>query len=362
MMDEPWESWTRRELVRYAVGMEGLKGSTVSRHLNTIDELHRDFGMPLHGDPDEMFEALERYATHYRLELGDDAENRIRHKKDALKLLFRFFGVEHKYRWPKTKKIRGKIILPPDSVVYGHIHENLSPSDNPLWGLMENYMCHLGYVVGPRPGEFLEMRIDGVDFESGTLTWYEPKEKRWRTVHLPDFALSSPVDKSLFNWVEHQRPKIVTKNSTDHLWLNPDTGEPLHKHNFLTRWRNDGKRLWDSWKPYHMRHYAFTRFLAEGYRKYGVFPVYELKEFSNHDRIQTLINYYIHLAKEMVAESQRSIRVGRIKKKGVTEKMSDKLQDKAVSCPLGPAFGFRDKKIDSGVFFPFVICQLWGWS
>ena len=228
-----------------------------------------------------------------------------------------------------------------------------------MWSLMENYILHLAYVEGPRPAEIIEMKVDGVDFESSTHTFYEVKENRWRTVHLPDFAITSPVDKSLYNWIEHQRPKIITKKSTDHLWLNPDTGEPLNKINFLARLRRDGKKLWDSWHPYLCRHYAFTRFLAEGYRKYGVFPIYELQQFSNHDELQTLIKYYIHLAKDMVAESQKRIEISRIKKK-VVNIMSNILQGIQDSCLRGPILGSRRNLTDSGVFSGVVIHPSWG--
>lgn len=303
--------WTWNELERYAISVRGIKNSTWKKHLNYLIYLRDNFGVNIHVAPSVTYEQFLDYVRKIRGEYGDEGENRIKHAKDAVKLLFGFYGIANQYEWPTTKEIENVIMLPPEWVVYQHIHGKMHK--DPFMSLQLNYICHLGYVLGSRPGAIPGMKIRGVDLERLSFTYYEPKVRSFRKTHLPEFAMTSRVDKSLKNWIEIHRPKVATRESGDYLWLSPD-GAPLDTVNFLAMFRRRGKEVWEGWYPYLMRHYAFTRYLVEGYRKFGVFPIYELKLFTDHKKMRNVFKY-VHLAEELTEHSQQRMEVGRFTKR-----------------------------------------------
>jgi len=280
-------------------------------------------------------------------------------------LLFSFFGVASRYEWPRTREIKPQIVLPREDVVYAHIHgQNLHPDR--YYNLLINYISNLAYVLGPRPRAIAGMKVSGVIYDTNTFIYYEPKVMRYRRVVLPDFVIKSPVDKSLKNWIEHHRAKVANRHSGDYLWLKKDgrPWDPEKLRLFLTK---HCKKVDSSWHPYLYRHYAATRFLVEGYKKFGVMPIYELKTFMDHDKIENTFRY-VHLASEIIGEMQRNV-VGRIHKRNVKKnweikvrKMLKKPYLRDFTHPAGPMKFFSGEFVDNtsqNIFIDFTEVRGW---
>ena len=321
MPDEKWKTWTWAELRRYAVVMKGLSKETWEKRQRYLKHLEEKYGFDLHSHPDEIYMRFQNYVEKKRMELGGQAENAIRFAKNAIQLLFEYLGVKHQYPWPKSKRQEPEIVIPPDDVIYNLIHGH--HVKDPLLNKEFQYMFHMASIIGPRvPAEIALMKTDGVDFESCTLRFWQPKVRRWRTVFAPRFLMLSPVDKSLKNWIEIWRPRLEDARSGNFLWLNA-YGEPFDIRYLGRKITQIGKKYWLPFHGYLLRHYAATRYLIESYRRTGVFDVMGLKIYMDHDKIENTLRY-VHLAKKIVAHQQKEMQVGRItvkKKLRRTEKM-----------------------------------------
>ena len=316
MVDEKWKTWTWADLRKHAI-FKGLTKTTWEHRQRYLRMLEREYDVNLHSSPDEIYEKFKEYVEGTRLKYGKKAENRIKHAKNAVQLLFSYFGVVDKYSWPKTKEEKPIILIPSDNIVYTLIHSKGLHRD-PLISLEINYIYSQASVLGPRPGAIPLMKTKGYDPETMTYTYYEPKVGQYRKAHLPAWIMTSRSDKSLYNWIYIHRPKLVDARSGDYLWLN-QWGEPWNPDYLLRLLTKIGKNFWKPFTMYSLRHYAFTRYLVESYKKTGIFDIMGLKHFSGHEKMENVLRY-VHLAEELVERQQREMQVGRIHKRHTAKK------------------------------------------
>ncbi|MCK5030080.1 MAG: hypothetical protein KAR64_01300 [Thermoplasmatales archaeon] len=114
---------------------------------------------------------------------------------------------------------------------------------------------------------------------------------------IPEKAiLNSKVHKSLKNWIDHWRPKVATHLSEDALFLH-SSGKAFTVRHLGHNLSKYGKKIWNNYHPYTMRHWCAVARLAKSKNETGNFDCFHLKNCLGHERMATTEGYIKHAEK-----------------------------------------------------------------
>lgn len=304
------ETWTFKELRRHLMTIEGQAPKYVYTQLNCLRYMEREWNVRLHGDPDDIHGDFLDYVM-VRREQEEDPEDALNNCQKAMKNLFKAFGIKHKYPWVKIRRKKRHVKVYDDETAYRLI--NHTYSDDPAVNATFQHLAHAGHYMGPRvPSELFTLRVSDVTFKERKVTFRQWKTKSMRTIIVEPFVITSPVDKSLWNYYKNWRPKLLERGSYegDAFWLNGD-GEPLSMDHYRQELSAKGKEICPYFHPYLMRHWCATYRLIQSYLKTGVFDIVGINMFMDHASLDQTYQY-VHIAERFLRQHQEKSQVGRL--------------------------------------------------
>lgn len=225
----------------------------------------------------------------------------LKHDKQAILTFSRAFGISdikriEDYRLPVMPNNSDNYEVPYPYTVSKFstfkYYPNIKSAVNKFW---QSIHFH-NFMIGPRaPSELTIMKcshvnVDGRD--NGFLSYPQPKRHgKIRTINPCKAVLSSSHHKSLKNYIDNIRPRIITQFSKDYLYVNPIDGRPFTPANLGKYMRITGKMVYSSYKPYDGRHWCAIAYLIKTKIETGHFDYYAVNRFMGHTNIQTTMNY-----------------------------------------------------------------------
>lgn len=260
-------------------------------------------------EPDQVVAYLDNKEDMYA-QLRDDEDpnygaHAIINRWKALSALMRSYGRldELKNGWnyvPPTEPDSKPKPIPSPQLVYKFMHHDYSKDHYEK--RLYQYLFTFGFFIGPRPSSELSiMKTTDIDFETGILSFYQPKVNCWRTeVPLEEELISFSNRKSLRNWVDKWRPKVENQYSGNYLFLQPN-GRPFTEAYLAKKLREMGTQVWGpsvdesnltkkkqisgvtrGFYPYCMRHWCATARLISWKARTGTFATKEVCDFMQH--------------------------------------------------------------------------------
>ena len=223
----------------------------------------------------------------------------IRHEWQAMRMLLSAYGISI---WPyKTPQQIDRIMFVPIlDTVYDVINADYSKD----WykNIFAQYYLTFKFVIGWRPpSEPAFMKCSFIDLDKGTnlVKVVEPKRKFKERLIEPKEILLNTRRKSLKNWIDHIRPKVVSQYSDDYLFIDED-GKPFWDDDNL----GDNLRMYvnriiepkvydicPDYYPYCARHFCATARLIRTKLETGGFDIYSVNDFMGHEKLQTTKDY-----------------------------------------------------------------------
>lgn len=276
---------TFKDVTLHALIRQRLKPTTVAKHLRSLRF------METHEIPVDLINpSYENFLRHmdYREQNGA-GYSALRHEWDAMKMLLKAFGIPIWDYKPPSKTAPKPRILPPPDIVWNMMHRKYSKNlyENALY----QYLYTFSFTVGWRvPSEICTMKTEDVHINKGFIIITEPKKgNTQRQVFLRKNILSSPRSKSFYNWLQW-RSKIENEKSGDALFLWP-SGKPVTTRKLGQKLSENGKKTWQYFRPYDMRHWSAIARLIETKINTGKYDEYEIKDHLGHTEIQTTMSY-----------------------------------------------------------------------
>jgi integrase len=266
-----FREWTLDEFETYVASRPSSSANTARMYradLRRLEE-HDEAPVPLH-PPDE--DAWRRHIVWRKQRDQLSAVNRYRASLVAL-VEFLEVRTDHAIRWPSLASSYPTSVepfrLPPDDVVPEFWQHTYFPKDKVRTKLVQ-YVFRFGFLSGVRPpSEIAVLRLPDLDLEDREVWISQPKkdgEKNHRPGQ-PVHLMTAGNAKSLRRWIEDWRPRLEPE--TDHVfphfdggaWPNPGVDDPF---NALGSWlRTHGRKVWDEFTPYTMRHWFATTLMRQ---------------------------------------------------------------------------------------------------
>ncbi|RLF56264.1 MAG: hypothetical protein DRN27_09760 [Thermoplasmata archaeon] len=263
----------------------------------------------------------------------------LRHEWDAMKMFLRAYNVSlWDYKPPRKKTPKPRNLPLPDTV-YRMMH--FKYSDDIYENALFQYLFTLGFTIGFRvPSEICELKLEDVfldDNLTGFLIITETKKRKsTRTVTPRKQILSSPTHKSLKNYIDHWRPKVVNQFSGDALFL-WKSGKPITVRTLGHKLSEQGKKVWKPFQPYDMRRWCAIARLIETKVEHGTFDEFEVCDWLGHTDVKTTM-IYIKDAKKYYKRAPynwlKRILKNHYKKNVMTEENALKNQDNPILPPF----------------------------
>lgn len=262
------QEWTYDELEEHLVTVEDLADSTIRdtlRYLRSLEDPGHTGRMPTPlpppvdlRPPDEA--TWRRYVVHRRR--NGISGGGLNDYRKAVNRLLRFLGIDI---WPSTE--RGydtntrPLELPPDELVPRFWARDNPLHEDPYIADLVRAIFHWGFHAGWRPpSELADADLDGINWSTREITWWEEKKDRWRKWTYEPFAVTATNGPSLAWYVDHVRPRVDTGES-DALFLT--TRGTRYSHAGLRNLLSPiGKQVWPRFTPYTMRHWMATSHLV----------------------------------------------------------------------------------------------------
>jgi len=285
------------------VGIHGLlrqrlEPSTVKKHLRyaRFMELHLcpvDFKKP----------SFKNFVAHmdYREQIEKATPCALEHEWRAMQMFLRAYGMkisDWPYKPPSRPKSYKRVLPYPETV---HKFFTYKYSNNKYETALYQYMFFFGFFSGVRaPSEIINMKVSDVHFEEknrGYIVITETKKHNTQRTIIPERSiLNSKVHKSLKNWITTWRPKKANKQSGDALFLQP-SGKPFTIRHLGHKLSKHGKKVWNDFSPYDMRHWCAVARLIKTKCETGRFDCYPIKNWLGHERMATTEGYVEHAEK-----------------------------------------------------------------
>ena len=242
--------------------------------------------------------SYENFIKHidYREQVENAGFGALKAEWQTMRMFLRAYGIPiWDYKLPYAPKSHKRILPFPDVVnKFFHYEYSKDPYENALY----QYLFFHSFMIGWRvPSEIIEMTTDDIIIDSngrGCITITETKKHRQKRTILPEKSiLSSKVHKSFKNWIDHWRPKVENQYSGNALYLQP-SGKPFTINHFRNKLSHFGKKIWQPFQPYDMRHWCAVARLIKTKRETGNFDVYTVRNWLGHTDIKTTQNYINH--------------------------------------------------------------------
>ena len=231
--------------------------------------------------------------TDYREQIEHAGYGALKAEWQAMRMFLRAYGIPTwDYKLPYAPKPHKRILPFPDVVnKFFHFEYSKDPYENTLF----QYLFFHSFMIGWRvPSEIITMTVDDVLIDSsgrGCITITETKKHRQKRTILPEKSiLSSRVHKSFKNWIDIWRPKVENQYSGNALYLQP-SGKPFVINHFRRKLSCFGKKIWQPFQPYDMRHWCAIARLIKTKRDTRYFDVLTVRNWLGHTDIKTTQNY-----------------------------------------------------------------------
>jgi len=242
----------------------------------------------------------ENFRNHmvYREVVENAGPNALIHEWKAYKMALESFGIPaFPYKPPSEPKHRRMEIPYPDIVrqFFNYGYSRKDSYENALY----QYLFYHSFLIGWRtPSEIIELTVDDIHFEGedrGYITITETKKHRRKRTVLPEsFILTSKSHKSFRNWLDIWRPKVENQYSGNALYLRPD-GKPFTINHLRRKMSEYGRRIWEPFRPYDVRHWCAVARLIETKVTSGRYDTWFVKNWLGHEDLKTTEGY-IHFA------------------------------------------------------------------
>lgn len=279
----------------HAILRQRLKTSTVEKHLRyaRFMETHTvpvDFRNPTY----------ENFIRHmdYREQIEQATPNALCHEWKSIQTFLKAYGIPFgegtawDYKPPSAQRPRRRVLPLPQTVskffTYDYVEDEYERT------LLQYLFCH-SFLIGWRvPSEIVTMKTSDVclDAQIPHIVITEPK-KRSNTrplFNIESAILTSPVHKSFKNWLDHWRPKVENQYSGDALYLWP-SGKPLTVRTLGHVLSTQGKRVWEDYRPYDMRHWCAVARLIKTKVETKTFDVFYVQKWLGHETSATTNTY-----------------------------------------------------------------------
>lgn len=249
-------------------------------------------------NPDQVVAQLDFIEDEWRAKPGNadlkEGSYAIINKWKAIKALMRSYGRFSEtdtwdYYPPPTPNPKPRYI---PTVAIVHKMTKFDYSKDLYENKLYQHLMLFGYVFGPRPSSELSiMKVDDFDFETGQLTFYQPKVKRWRTIPVEkQLASASRNCKSFVHWIDKWRSKVENQYSKDFMFLQP-SGKPFSEDFMAKKLRENAHKVWPKFYPYSMRHFCVNGRLVQSKVNSGYFDIKGVMDYMNHSRTDVTDRY-----------------------------------------------------------------------
>jgi len=239
----------------------------------------------------------------YRERVEQATPEALNHEWKVMQMFLRAYHIEKWHYKPPSQPPPPMRILPFPEVVHNFFYFRYSK--NAYEERLYQYIFFFGFMIGVRvPSELIEMKVGDVIFEDNDrayLTITETKKHKSKRMLIPERTImTSTTSKSLKNWIDHWRPKVVDQYSGDALFLRPD-GAPFTSACLRHKLSDHGKKIWRHFRPYDMRHWCAVARLIRSKIDTGFFDCYSVKNWLGHEKMSTT-EVYIKYAEQYYRE------------------------------------------------------------
>ena len=132
------------------------------------------------------------------------------------------------------------------------------PKDVDLKGTRDKAMLELAYATGMKVTEIIDLNIDDVDFEKGTVTCSEAKKSR-------EIPISLIAQKALKEYVDSARPILINNNKEKALFVNMN-GKRLTRQGFwkIVKYYQEKAHIEKDITPHVLRHSFAMHLIQSG--------------------------------------------------------------------------------------------------
>lgn len=279
----------------YAMVRDRKKQSTVEKHLRyaRFMETHRvpvDFRNP-------NYENFIRHMD-YREQIEQATPNALAHEWKAMQTFLTAYGIPFgegtiwNYKPPSPQRPRQRVLPLPQTVSKFFTYEYAR--DEYERTLIQYLFCH-SFLIGWRvPSEIVTMKVTDIHLDAQIpyiiITETKKRSNTRPLFNLESALLKSPVHKSIKNWLDHWRPKVENQYSGDALYLWP-SGKPLTVRTLGHVLSTQGKRVWEDYRPYDMRHWCAVARLIKTKVETKTFDVFHVQKWLGHETSATTNTY-----------------------------------------------------------------------
>jgi len=280
----------------HAILRQRLKKTTVAKRIASARFMESHSTAPV----DFRNPHYENFIRHmdYREQVENAGYGALGREWDTMKTFLRAYGIsisDWPYRAPSRPYYTAKFIPFPDQ-----INEilHLTYSDDSYENALIQYLLTHNFVIGWRiPSEPAILKLPDVmidDQDRGYIKITEPKKHDSTRIVTPTEIMTSKRRKSMKNWIDHWRPKVVNQYSGEYVYLLPD-GRPFAKDSLrMYLNRNAGpliKTVFPKYHNYIARDFCAIARLIRTKIQSKSFDEFEVKEWLGHTKIQTTMCY-----------------------------------------------------------------------
>lgn len=222
----------------------------------------------------------------------------IKHEWQAMRMVLRSKGIKiWDYQLPPQREVIKK--FPTPKQVYKIIKHKWS--NNKYINALVQYYLTFNFIIGWRPpSEPAYMKTSNVYYDKDLVKIVEPKKHfRERLIEIPEILKGKHV-KSIENWNDYWRPKVVNEKSGDYLFLQPN-GKPFWNDKtksgdklriFINKIITPGiYEIYPEYYNYCSRHFCGVARLIRTFQKNGSYDIYEVSRHLGHTKLDTTLNY-----------------------------------------------------------------------
>jgi len=243
---------------------------------------------------------FQNFLSHmdYREQIEHATPNALIHEWKAMQTFLTAYGIPFgkgtiwNYKPPTPQRPRQRVLPLPQTVSKFFTYEY--ERDEYKRTFLQYVFCH-SFLIGWRtPSEIVNMKVTDIHLDAQIpyiiITETKKRSSTRPLFNLESALLTSPVHKSLKNWLDHWRPKVENQYSGDALYLWP-SGKPLTVRTLGHVLSTQGKRLWEDFRSYDMRHWCAVARLIKTKVETKTFDVFHVQKWLGHETSATTNTY-----------------------------------------------------------------------